>query len=61
MLKDSAKKSRKITDRKTFEVLPKNKRTSMWQIPTGQTAGSSLQIDPTEQQKINEFAKKMKE
>jgi len=60
-LKDKAKKIRKVSERKTYEVLPKSKRSSGIFTPTDQTAGSSLQIDPNEQAKINEFAKKMKE
>ena len=61
LLKDGAKKSRKLTDRKTYEVLAKNKRSSGTFSTTGQTAGTALQIDPAEQAKINEFAKKMKD
>ena len=48
LLKDNAKKSRKLTDRKTYEVLPKNKRSSRIFSTTGQTAGLALQIDPNE-------------
>jgi len=40
LLKDNAKKARKLTDRKTYEVLPKNKRSSGTFSTVGQTAGT---------------------